>query len=84
MRYLIPGTLVILIVTLAARDVAAQPRTCVRADIAEPFLLPDGSIHPAGALSICLDRAYSPVAGLHSIAAADGARGTFLSRRIRA
>ena len=78
------SVILVLIVAFAAADMAAQPRTCVRADVEEPFLLPDGSVHPAGLLRICIDRDYSPVAGLHSIAAGDGARGIFLSRRIKA
>ena len=84
MRYLILGTLVIAIFTFAAREVAAQPRACIRADVAEAFVLPDGSRHPAGQLRICLDRDYSPVAGLHTIAADGRTSGRFLSRRTRA
>jgi hypothetical protein len=53
---------------------------CVRATLDEPFLLPDGSWHRAGLLRICLDRAYSPVAGLHTIQAVDGGTRTYLSR----
>lgn len=83
MRHLILGTLVTVIFTFAAREVAAQPRACVRADIAETFVLPDGSQHPAGQLRICLDRDYSPVAGLHTIAADGHTTGMFLSRRIK-
>jgi len=82
MRYLILGTLVIVIFTFAAREVAAQPRTCVRADIAETFVLPDGSRHPAGRLRICLDQEFSPVAGLHTIVA-DQAAARFTSRRTK-
>jgi len=78
------GVIALLIVTFAAGEAMAQPRVCVRADIAESFVLPDGSTHPPGLLRICLDRAYSPVAGLHSISAGDGARGIFFSRRIKA
>ena len=84
MRHLeLAGIFSLLLVTFAARPAIAQPRTCVRADIEEPFVLPDGSRHPAGLLRICLDRDYSPVAGLHSIVASDQRTGTFLSRRVR-
>jgi len=83
MRYVILGTLAILIVVFAARDAGAQPRACVRADMAEGFVLPDGSAHPAGQLRICLDRDYSPVAGLHSIATDGRASGRFLSHRVK-
>lgn len=77
------GVLALVIVTFSAREAVAQPRTCVRADIEEPFVLPDGSRHEAGLLRICLDRDYSPVAGLHSIVAGDARSGTFLSRRVK-
>ncbi|HEX5042460.1 MAG TPA: hypothetical protein VFV75_06115 [Candidatus Polarisedimenticolaceae bacterium] len=59
----------------------ADGRACVRANVEEPFLLPDGSWHEAGLLRICLDRTYSPSAALHTIQAAEGTAGTFLSRR---
>jgi hypothetical protein len=79
----IAGIACVALGTLAATEVAAQPRTCVRAMIEEPFVLPDGSEHPAGLLRICLDRAYSPVAGLHTIVAGDHVAGKFLSRRMK-
>ena len=82
MRYLILGTLVILLFTLAPREAEAQPRTCVRADVAEPFVLPDGSSQSAGLLRICLERNYSPVAGLHTVSAGGHAGGRYLSRRV--
>ena len=84
MRYLeFAGALALVIVTSAAGHVEAQPRTCVRATVDEPFVLPDGSRHPAGLLRICLDRDYSPVSGLHTIVSEDHTPGWFLSRRIR-
>ena len=83
MRYLVLGSLVIVIFTFAARDTMAAPRTCVRAEIEEAYVLPDGSRQPAGLLQICLDRDYSPVAGLHSVAAGGRAQGAFLSRRMK-
>ena len=84
MRHLeLAGVISLVIVAFAARETIAQPRTCVRADIEEAFVLPDGSRHSAGLLRICLDRDYSPVAGLHSIMAGDHGTGTFLSRRVK-
>jgi hypothetical protein len=73
-----------LIVCALAAPGWAQSRTCVRAAVGEPFLLPDGSQHRAGPVRICLDRLYSPSCGLHTIEAADGGVGSFLSRRGRA
>jgi hypothetical protein len=70
------------ILAFAATTVAAQARSCVRATIGEPYVLPDGSRHAGGLLRICLDRAYSPVSGLHTIVAGN-VSGTFLSRRGR-
>jgi hypothetical protein len=31
------------------------------------MILPDGSIHPAGELRLCLSRNYNPVSGLHKV-----------------
>lgn len=45
---------------------AGQGR-CVRADIPGVFVLPDGSVHDAGALKLCLERTHSPVAAHHRI-----------------
>ena len=84
MRYFeLAGTIALVILTFGARQVEAQPRTCVRATVEEPFVLPDGSRHPAGLLRICLDRDYSPVSGLHTIVSEDRGPGWFLSRRNR-
>ena len=38
---------------------------CSSATIAEPFALPDGRVFGAGTLSLCLERAHSPVAALY-------------------
>ena len=85
MRYtvVVAGMVAFLTVVFAWREAGAQPRACVRADVAEAFVLPDGSQHPAGQLRICLDRDYSPVAGLHTIAADGRTSGMFLSRRVK-
>ena len=34
---------------------------CVAVQLASPFLLPDGSLHPAGKLTLCTIRDYSPI-----------------------
>jgi hypothetical protein len=38
---------------------------CVTAEVDRPILLPDGSRHPAGLLTLCLSRDFSPVSSLH-------------------
>jgi len=66
MNRIVTTTLVValgLLVTSGA-SWAASGR-CTTAVVAEPFLLPDGSEHPAGALTLCVRQAYSPVASLH-------------------
>ena len=52
---------------------------CIRASIGEPVVLPDGSVHPAGTLRICV-RPYSPVAALHETSIDGRTFGLFLSR----
>ncbi len=45
---------------------AGQGR-CVTADIPGEFVLPNGSVHEAGALKLCLERTHSPVAAHHRL-----------------
>jgi hypothetical protein len=53
---------------------------CISASVPEALILPDGSLHEAGLLRICLDREFSPVAGLHRAYVDGRAVGRFLSR----
>jgi hypothetical protein len=79
------GVIALAIVAFAAREVAAQPGVCVRAQIEEPFVLPDGARQPSGLLRICMDYKYSPVAGLHTVSAGQAAvTARFFSRRVKA
>lgn len=79
------GVIALAIVVFAAADVAAQPGVCVRAQVEEPFVLPDGARQPAGLLRICMDYKYSPVAGLHTVSAGQAAvTARFFSRRMKA
>jgi hypothetical protein len=66
---------------LIAPGVLAATSTCYSANIPEPFLLPDGSLHEAGSLRVCNDRAYSPVAALHRIQVDGMAVGLHLTRK---
>lgn len=72
-------------VVLAACWVGAAPAlasgTCTTAAIEEPFRLPDGSLHEAGNLTLCLEGSYSPVASMHEVRVDGMAIGRFLSRR---
>ncbi len=45
---------------------AGQGR-CVSAEIPSSFVLPNGSVHEAGTLKLCLERTHSPVAAYHRI-----------------
>ena len=58
----------------------ADARDCVRAFIDETIALPDGSLHPAGTLRICL-QPFSPVAALHETSIDGRTIGLFQSRR---
>ncbi len=46
----------------------------------EPVVLPDGSVGAGPALSLCLDRDYNPVAGLHTVRVGRGSPAMFVSR----
>ena len=59
---------------------AQSVEECLDAHIPAPVLLPDGSTHPAGLLTICRSRNFSPVTAIHRIYM-DGRRiGNLLSR----
>ena len=69
------------IVLLALGSVPAAARTCASADIDEPFVLPDGNLHPAGRLTLCFERENSPVSYLHRVYVDHEPIGIFGSRR---
>jgi hypothetical protein len=50
-----------------AAALAGERAHCITADIPQPVVLPDGSVHEPGSMRICLKRSYSPVAGLHEV-----------------
>jgi len=54
---------------------------CARATLAEPLVLPDGSSHPGGELTLCVHRDYSPVASLHETYVDGHPIGLLISRR---
>ena len=58
--------------------------TCVSARVAASFRLPDGALHPAGMLTVCRTRTFSPVADLHLISVDHRPMGMFLSQSRRA
>jgi hypothetical protein len=70
-------------VTISATEpaLAAAPRQCVTARVGEPFRLPDGLLYPAGALTLCDSRTFSPVDNLHKILVGGASVGLFVSRR---
>lgn len=61
--------------------VSAGERVCTSAEIDEPFVLPDGSEHPGGRLTLCLTRNYTPVAALHETYVEGMPVGMLMSRR---
>ncbi len=54
---------------------------CISATLSEPVLLPDGSEHPGGILTLCLRGDYSPVASFHETYVDRMPVGLFLSHR---
>jgi hypothetical protein len=69
-----------LMVALACSAVALAGNECTSARVAEPFLLPDGSEHPAGKLTLCVSEHYSPVSYLHRTYVDGMAVGMHVSR----
>lgn len=70
--------------TLAPLAAAAEDYGgCIRVDLATPFVLPDGSVHEPGTLTLCTDRPLNPVAGMHRMSASGTGVGRVVSRRVR-
>lgn len=67
-----------LVCALALSTAAAGD--CLRVEVDETMLLPDGQLVAGGELRICRDRAYSPVSALHTISVDGHAVGFFQSR----
>jgi hypothetical protein len=65
----------------AAVTLAGDRGRCTSAEIEEEILLPDGSLQPAGTLTICDSREYSPVSTLHATYVNGMPVGMMLSRR---
>jgi hypothetical protein len=59
---------------------AAPRHPCVTAQMEEPFRLPNGMLYPAGALTLCDSRTFSPVGNLHKILVGGSNVGLFVSR----
>ena len=62
---------------------AVVPAHCVALDVPAPFVLPDGTAHPAGELRICLSRNLNPVTGVHRIYLDGMPVGFILSRIVK-
>lgn len=71
------------VVALTAQQpaLAASTRECVTVHVDAPFRLPDGTLYPAGVLTLCDSRTYSPVDNLHRILVGGSSVGVFVSRR---
>jgi hypothetical protein len=54
---------------------------CIHVDLYEPIRLPDGSVYPAGVLTLCDTAALSPVATLHKTYVNGQPIGILISRR---
>ncbi len=71
-------------VAFAGTSRANAGRDCVSGYVPVPFVLPDGSTHPAGELSLCSDRRLSPVQSLHRLAFAGSTVGLFAAQEVEA
>jgi hypothetical protein len=65
----------------AAVTLAGDRGSCTSALLEEEVLLPDGSLHSPGTLTICDSREYSPVSTLHATYMNGMPVGMMLSRR---
>ena len=71
----------LVLLTLMQPAQAATRGECVTAVVESPFRLPDGSLYPAGTLTLCDYGTFSPVDTLHRILVGGSSVGLFRSRR---
>jgi len=58
---------VLVCLTVGGAAWAVVPAHCIAIDVPAPFVLPDGTVYPAGELRLCLNRNFNPVSGLHRV-----------------
>lgn len=83
MRRLLGIVFLVTVGAIVSAPIAAAAETpCVTAAVDASIVLPDGSVHPGGALTVCEIRAISPVANFHRISIDGRAVGMFVSRKV--
>jgi hypothetical protein len=82
-RMMIGALIAATVATISASRpaLAASTGECVSVQIDAPFSLPDGVLRPAGELTLCDTRSFSPVTQLHVILVNGSTVGVFQSRR---
>ena len=66
MRSIPKGILGVSLVLATMSHAGAESGRCLRAEVTLPMVFPDGSEHPPGRLTLCVDD-YSPVASYHKV-----------------
>lgn len=74
------GALLFTTLVFCGSSFAGENR-CISASTPDTLILPDGKSYEAEMLQICVDRSYSPVAGLHKLYIDGKPVGMFLSKR---
>ena len=72
---------VLFILAFAFPPTLASGDGCTSADVNEPFVLPDGSVHPAGKVTLCHSHEHSPVKSMHRVLVDRQPVGMFFSER---
>ena len=70
------GVVVVLAPSLAWSQDRGQ---CALIEAPWPMVLPDGSVHEAGSLKLCLQQMWTPASGLHEIRVNGASIGLFMS-----
>ena len=71
--------LVIAVLMTSQSPALAATDVCIIATLSEPMILPDGSEHPAGVLTLCQRGDYTPVASFHETYVNRAPIGLFLA-----
>ena len=81
-RTVFPRLLLALATILVAASGATLAGNCLTAQVPFPVVLPDGSVHEAGQLELCVERRLNPVIDIHEIAVGGNNVGLYHGRAI--
>jgi hypothetical protein len=76
----VTGAVSLIAACFCGATLAVASEGCIAVRVPGPMELPDGSVYPAGTLSLCLSRPFSPESAVHRVTVGGIPVGLLLSR----